>query len=204
MKSTDSSFENIKCFSDLVEANLKFLNGELSETPLHGGPLNKESQLIIEPMRAMCSELRLITVCSQPAYVKLMRRQRGYVHLFVQTSRDVTTIVEELSQCNLVCSAARVGSHSWGDTELWDKSKENCDISQVRPPGATRWTGVTDFRPSQKSPSNCLQWFDTDGYSPSQDTSLVMVETADDDWGYGVDHCISKTHCTIRRLLESS
>lgn len=56
----------------------------------------------------------------------------------------------------------------------------------------------------RKRLSNLKPWFVTDCYSHSKDSSLVMIETADDDWGYNSHNCISKTRSTMhsKRLLE--
>ena len=200
-------FDRAESFEDLVEANLKFLDGEIPRTPNHAAPLNKESQLIIEPMRAMCTELRVMTVDAQPAYVKLMRRQRGYVIAYIRISIDVQTIGEALSQCNLVCYVARVGEPSSKACVIVDESLENYhEVSQTRTPGTIIWTGSSFFVPGRNSPTQSgeLEDFDTAKYSPSQDKSVVLIETADADWGFGADHCILQTHSAIRRLLDSS
>ncbi len=140
-------FKRAATFDDLVDANLRFFRRELDCTPDHFGPLQDESDMIRDSMIAMCSELRAMTSDSQSAYVEELRRQRGYVSMFIRADKDISTIAEKLHNSGLVCALSRYTGAETSDIYLlWDETMTECnDVSQTRSTPDDSWKGGGPF-----------------------------------------------------------
>ncbi len=199
-------FKRAKTFDDLVDANLRFLRRELDSTPFYTGALEDETEMICDLMIAMCSELRAMTTNSQPAYVQELRRQRGYVSLFIRTDKDISTIAEKLYGTDLVCVVSKyTGAQTTNACILWDETIERCnDVSQIRRTPDDTWEGKTFFNPWHSNFSILMELYDTDVYKASLDKSLVYIHAADAGWGYATDHCIKRVHQVLKELFSAA
>ncbi len=199
-------FHRAKTFDDLVDCNLRFLRDELEYTPYRFGPLDDESYVIRDAMVAMCSELRAMTTSSQPAYLKELRRQRGYVSLFIRTEIDISTIARKLCNSSLVCVVFKYSNAETSDAcLLWDEGMDNYNhVSQTRSASDSNWKGTTFFNPLLRNTSEILEAYDTYAYKASLDKSLVYIHAADDGWGYAADHCIKAVHQALKELIAAA
>lgn len=59
-------FETAKTYADLIAANVLFLEGTLRQSPYHYGPIDKETEPILQDLIKL-NKLGFITVQSQPA-----------------------------------------------------------------------------------------------------------------------------------------
>ncbi len=189
-------------FDDLVDANLRFLRGELNWTPGHYAPLESESYIIRDAMIAMCSELRAMTTNSQPAYVTELRRQRGYVSVFIRINKDIFTIAERLLKSGLVCAISKNTGLQTSEACLsWDETTDKYnDVSQTRSTSKANWKGRSSFNPLHGNSSEIIEHYDTYLYRASLDRSLVCIHAADYGWGYPADHCIKTVHQVLKEL----
>lgn len=61
-----SKFETVQTYKQLLDTNIKFLKGEIEETPYHGGPVDTETLPLLEDL-VMLNEKGFFTVSSQPS-----------------------------------------------------------------------------------------------------------------------------------------
>lgn len=74
-------------FSELIDVNIKFLKGEINESPWHCGPLNGESFSILDKLIEI-NEKGLLTTSSQPGVFNFIENvgpyhQKAYVSGFI-------------------------------------------------------------------------------------------------------------------------
>jgi len=68
-----------KTLKDLIDHNVRFLRGELSESPNHLGPVDKETEPYLGPLIGINLLGPFLTTNSQPGLVKGSLRQRSYL-----------------------------------------------------------------------------------------------------------------------------
>lgn len=66
LATTAMDFERAASFSDLLEANVRYLRGELLGSPYHGGPPAPETAPLLAPLERLQTHSRLFTFESQP------------------------------------------------------------------------------------------------------------------------------------------
>lgn len=188
-----------KSFSDLVALNLQFLNRDLAYTPYHSGPLMEESNMIQSHLVNMCKDLQVVTLNSQPAYSETLRRQRGYVDLFIQVKDpvDISEIGAALQEEDLDYSIIMNGSDEVLDCRGF------YHLSEKRSSGSKEWEGCTFFNSSDKeSLHHVLSSFDTESYEVSGG-NILMVFVADSNWGMEVDHCVTAVHRVLKAFFKN-
>jgi hypothetical protein len=103
LDSLDPAWMRIQEFADLQEVMVRFIDGELTTTPWHGGPLDPESTPLVDALRAI-NTLGFVTENSQPGvgspglfgFVSL--RQRAWVRGMIPSKRgrEVIRAMEQL------------------------------------------------------------------------------------------------------------
>lgn len=88
------TWDKVTTEAELQHKMLRFLAGELQETPWHRTPLDPESTLIIERLVRL-TELGLITTCSQPGMAGSSERQRAFVEGLVNDA--VVPVLREVA-----------------------------------------------------------------------------------------------------------
>lgn len=82
-------------FSELIALNRKFLSGQISEAPYHGGPIDEET-IPLRPSLLKLHNFGLITISSQPYYYWVDQSDNGWAEIqqnpylsFFMSGRDV-------------------------------------------------------------------------------------------------------------------
>jgi hypothetical protein len=90
--------QNIKTYNDLINNNLKFLNGEVKETEYHAGPVDEETLPHVKILYEI-NKHGLLTVCSQPGFLmKNGTRQKPFIDFYCD--KEWIDIFHKLEQNN--------------------------------------------------------------------------------------------------------
>ena len=182
-------FHTSTCFEHLVESNLLYLVGNLTESPSYYGALHEESDVILSELVEV-GQKGVLTISSQPAKTSDVRRQRGYVQgamlgdidRFVKLLDETTNLeyvivsknvyLESVDKDNISEDKHRV----WGLSQVrmgtvWDTCYGDCLVDDGR--GI-----VEEFVP-----------YATDAYDVTQDDEVVFFIVCDDVYGLPANSC---------------
>jgi len=213
-------FTKIDSFDDMVEANLSFLQTPRTgvfdidakiSTPIHWGPPRRESDFIIKGLQNLCSQHRVMTMGSQPAYTrKGFRRQRGYI--------DGVISLPEVSLNSLAMALEKVGGLEYClyrrivDLEI-DRDRLRLEkvmrVNVLGHPFASQWWRNGSWSSEGATFACCGEqdyWaqsmFSTltlyercnkyGNYLVTEDVSIIVFEVADDAFDLGVSRCCDK------------
>lgn len=92
------NFGKVKSYDDLLQANTRFIKGELKKSPYHGGPLEIDSQALIGKLVSLHTKLRIVTIDGQAGvegcYSRSLfgkktitqNRQKPYLNFYIEKS----------------------------------------------------------------------------------------------------------------------
>ncbi len=78
----EATWNGIKSYNDLTNANVAFLEGRMNETPYHGGPLDPETAPLV-PRLVQLNKLGFVSTNGQPAEIRETRTMRNEQRSFI-------------------------------------------------------------------------------------------------------------------------
>lgn len=93
-------FKDVKTFDDLIQANVRFIEGKLPESPYHGGPLESDSQTLIPRLVNLHRRFRILSVDGQTGYKGSTDtvKQRPYLAFFIEKNMSTNLFLSKLKQ----------------------------------------------------------------------------------------------------------
>ena len=174
-------FDDVRSFDDVRQANLNYLRGHVSYTPVHFGPLATETDVLKNWLIRLCEHFPVVTLESQPPMNDGRQKQRAFVEALVwQPSpvRFVELLASRLDrrklEYNIVCSG--------GECFMSQMFLEH-DLVVATHTGKKRTDGSCDCTLfAQYNLSEELGNFDTDAYALSEDKNVISIQVIDPVW----------------------
>ena len=194
-------FDGVQSFDDVRQANLNYLRGRVSYTPVDFGPLSSETHVLKKWLIRLCENFPVVTLCSQPP-MNDGKQQRAFVELLVcQPSpvRFVELLASRLDrrklEYNIVCS----GGECFMSQMFLDD-----DLVVATHTGKKRTDGGCDCTLfAQYSLPEGLGDFDTDAYALSEDKNVIWIQLIDPVWnGPDPNGVLKAVYSTVRGATQ--
>ena len=203
-------FKHAKCFQDLVESNIHFINNELSKTPVHNGPLDTESNLIKDKLLELCTKYNILTQCSQPSIINDICMQRGYVEGAVAC--NIELFYEHLKKSNLEfvitqqnkmyknISITKYGRWPLSVVELHGNNDENM-ITIIN---NKKWYARTGIWANDLADIICeYKLYNTKKYRLTEDMNIIFFVVCDKEYNNEHTRCCSEL-INILNIINNS